>query len=274
MINLSVERDKCRKDGICTAVCPLRVIGIDESGFPYQLPGAGSLCNMCGHCVAACPHGALSLGSMRPEDCEPVRKEALPGPDQVGHLLRARRSIRAFKDQSIDHDVLSGLIDTARHAPTAKNLQHVNWLVAGGKSEVRHLSGLAVDWVRSVLREKAGDEVTLLRMKRIVDAWEQGECRICHSAPHIIIAHSPKIMAYGRTDCAIALTYLELAAYSLGLGACWAGYFEQAARSYPPLRQALQLPEENEVYGAMLVGYSKYSYYRVPLRKKPAITWL
>jgi nitroreductase len=38
-----------------------------------------------------------------------------------------------------------------------------------------------------------------------------------------------------RLACAIALTYLELATYSLGLGACWAGYFSAAAAFYPPM---------------------------------------
>jgi hypothetical protein len=36
-----------------------------------------------------------------------------------------------------------------------------------------------------------------------------------------------------------ALTYLELAAYGLGLGACWAGFLTGAATFYAPVMEAL-----------------------------------
>ncbi len=47
----------------------------------------------------------------------------------------------------------------------------------------------------------------------------------------------------------------------------------RAIMQYAPLCQALGLPEQNEVYGAMLIGYPKYRYYRIPVRKEPPITW-
>jgi nitroreductase len=75
------------------------------------------------------------------------------------------------------------------------------------------------------------------------------------------------------TDCTIALTYLELAAPSFGLGACWAGYFMAAARHWRPLQEALPLSEGHIVYGAMMVGYPRYRYYRLPLRNEAQVTW-
>jgi nitroreductase len=61
--------------------------------------------------------------------------------------------------------------------------------------------------------------------------------------------------------CIIALTYLELAVTSFGLGACWAGYFSAAANMGPPMKKALGLPEEHNSFGAMMVGYPKYKYH-------------
>ena len=71
----------------------------------------------------------------------------------------------------------------------------------------------------------------------------------------------------------IALTYLELAATSMGLGCCWAGYFNAAAASFPPLIEALALPEGHQSYGAMMIGFPQYQYQRLPARNEPAITW-
>ena len=71
----------------------------------------------------------------------------------------------------------------------------------------------------------------------------------------------------------VALACLELAAPSLGLGSCWAGYFYVSAMFFPPMKEALQLPEGNGVYGAMMVGYPKYKYHRIPTRKITNVIW-
>lgn len=65
----------------------------------------------------------------------------------------------------------------------------------------------------------------------------------------------------------------NLAAPSMGLGACWAGYFNAAASLWPPMQEALGLPEDHTAFGSMMIGYPKYAYYRLPLRNEPHITW-
>jgi len=69
------------------------------------------------------------------------------------------------------------------------------------------------------------------------------------------------------------LTYLELAAPAFGLGTCWAGYFDVAANLWPPLKNALELPDGHTSFGAMMIGYPKYKYQRMPLRNQAKISW-
>ena len=58
---LIIDEEKCRKDGICVRECPMVIIKQkDENSFPEMAPGGEDICNACGHCVAVCPHGALS----------------------------------------------------------------------------------------------------------------------------------------------------------------------------------------------------------------------
>jgi len=71
--------------------------------------------------------------------------------------------------------------------------------------------------------------------------------------------------------CTIALTYLELAALSFGLGTCWAGYAHMAT-ALPSIQEVLNLPEGRQCFGAMMVGYQKFDYHRIPLRKMN-VTW-
>jgi nitroreductase len=66
---------------------------------------------------------------------------------------------------------------------------------------------------------------------------------------------------------------LDLAAPSFALGTCWAGFLMMAASHWPPLQNALSLPEGYACFGAMMIGYPKYKYQRLPLRKEPDIMW-
>lgn len=291
-----VDAEKCRRDYACAAVCPLRLITVhSKDKLPYPIEQAELQCIQCGHCVAVCPADALSLKilkpgplsvaadgtlfygpltqiTMKPQECPAVDAKLLPTAEQVKHLLSARRSIRVYRQEPVDRELLAGLLDSAGYAPTAFNGRPVNWLVISGAKDVDYLSGLVIAWMGLAIKEDPVLAETL-NLKRMVAAWEAGEDRICRRAPHVIVAHADGKIAGARTSCTLALGYLELAAFSLGLGACWAGFFTGAAKRYPPLRQALNLPDGHEVFGAMLLGYPEYRYLRVPLRKKASVTW-
>ena len=92
--------------------------------------------------------------------------------------------------------------------------------------------------------------------------------------PVLIIAYAEKNNPIAATDCSIALAYFDLAAKAAGLGCCWAGAFFTAAHAYPPLIEALGLPENCITYGALFLGYPKYTYHRIPVRKPARITYL
>ena len=268
-----VDKEKCKRDGICVAECPRGIIKLkDQDPVPTPVDGADELCINCGHCVAVCPHGAFSLRTMAPEQCPPVHDEWLFNSEQVEHFLRTRRSSRTYKDKPVEREVLTKLIDVARFAPSGSNAQPVRWLVIHDSNELRKLIELAIDWMRYMLKEQP-QLAKAMRMNRIVAAWEAGIDIICRGAPHVIIAHASKDNPITQVDCIIAMTYLELAAPSFNLGACWGGYFNIAATQWPPMQQALGLPEGHINYGTMIVGYPKYKYHRLPLRNEAKITW-
>ncbi len=268
-----VDEKKCKRDGACVAECPLGIIEFkDENSVPTPAPGANELCVNCGHCVAVCPHGALSHRSMTPEQCPPVKEEWLLNPEQVEHFLRARRSIRTYKDKAVERDVLAKLIDIARFAPSGHNAQSTNWLVIYDSAKIKTLAGLVVDWMRCMMKQEP-EIARTLHMDLIVGYWDAGIDAVCRSAPHLIIAHAPEDERTAPMACAIALTYLELAVPSFGLGACWAGFFNTAVAAWMPLRQSLGLPEGHISLGTMMIGYPKYRYHRLPLRNEPRIMW-
>jgi nitroreductase/NAD-dependent dihydropyrimidine dehydrogenase PreA subunit len=270
---LTVNQEKCKRDGICIAVCPAGIIEFKtKEAFPTLIDGGNEFCIRCGHCVAVCPHGAMTHTTMKSEDCPPMREEWLLGPEQVEHFLRSRRSIRAYKKKQVDQEVLVKLIDVARFAPSGHNLQPVNWHIIYDKKKVYRLADLVIDWMRNLI-QKGSPLAAAMHLDRIVATWEAGIDRICRGAPHVVVAHANKEDRTAPAACTIALTYFELAASSFGLGVCWAGYFNAAANFWPPMMEALGFPEGHVSFGAMMVGHQKYKYQRLPLRNEAKITW-
>ena len=272
MSRFIVNDKKCRRDGICVAVCPVGVLTRGDDDPPEQIPGGEALCISCGHCVAACPFGACSLDTMPVEACPPVRPEWRLTPEQAEHFLRSRRSIRVFKDVAVAHGRLERLIRTARYAPSGRNHQPVRWLVISGREPVRAIAGHVIDWMRSMCatNPRLGRKMML---DRLVAGWDDGRDLICRDAPHLIVAHAPKDDVTAPSACTLALAYLELAAPSHGLGACWGGYLHMGALHWPPLQHALSLPAGDVFNGALMVGEPRYRFHRLPTRREPEITW-
>ena len=269
-----IEREKCSICGLCVADCPGSVIAMGGAmGFPSLAQGGEGRCIGCGHCVAVCPTGAFRHRLMSPEQCTEIDKLLLPSARAVELLLKTRRSIRGYKDELLGRESLDKLMDVVRYAPSGHNLQPVSWIVVSGRGKLKVLGDFVVEWMRSVMKENPATGGTM-KLGMVSDAWSTGVDMIMHGAPHIVIAHAPKAYGpLGHEGCLIALSHLELAAYSLNIGACWAGYFEMAAINYLPLRQALDMPEGNRPCGAMVLGRPKYDYTRIPLRKASDVKW-
>ena len=269
----TVDETKCKRDGICSDVCPRGLIEMkDADSLPEPTVIAEEMCSRCGHCVAACPNGALNHTAMTPEQCSPVRREWLLDQERVEHFLRSRRSIRNYKNKKVDHDLLTKLINIARFGPTGGNAQPVEWLVIYKTQEVQRLTEMIYEWLSQCMDDP--EQVNLVtKFGHTVAAWERGEDRISRGAPHLIVTHAPEDSPGALSACTIALTYLELAASSMGLGACWSGFLHEASKAWTPLQKALDLPKEHICFGAMMIGYPKYTYQRLPLRNEPMISW-
>jgi len=217
---LTVDQEKCKRDGICTEVCPAGIIEfIDKDAYPTLVDGGDKLCIRCGHCVAVCPHSAMSHAIMKPEECQSVNEDWLFGPEQVEHFLRYRRSIRNYKKEQVEREVLTKLINIARFAPSGHNLQPVKWLVIYERDEVQRMAGFVIDWMRHLIKEDS-PLVAAMHLNLVVSFWEGGNDPICRNAPHVIVTHAHKDDGTAPTACTIALTYLELAASFFDLRAC------------------------------------------------------
>lgn len=267
----TVDHNVCTLDGFCAQVCSQRLIEMTEDG-PVPIAEAAEKCNLCGHCLAVCPVGALSLKDMPIEESPDIDQNLTVGENEMVQMMRARRSIRSYLPEPVDDEVLTRLIDAAHYAPTGSNIQPVSFSVIRGRAGVKKLSALVIDWLREQV--KTAEPAEAAKITPLLESFDTGWDRILRDAPNLVVTHGPADLYATEKACLIAASYLELAAPCFGLGACWAGYFMNAAANYPPIVDALALPRAHAVFGALMIGRPVHTYHRLPERDPVRISWL
>ncbi len=263
---VTINEGTCTKCGICAKACPAGIISLAE-GFPSTIEKIEKGCITCGHCVAACPTAALSHCRMSPEECEPLDAGWRLTPEQVGSLIKGRRSVRNFRPEPLAPGLIADLLGMVRHAPTGMNSQSVSWKVVLDEQEVQFLSLAVVEWMR------AKEEDQGYNFRGMLKAWEMGRDPILRKAPALIIAHGAVDDRMAPASATIALATLDLAALPFGLGTCWAGFLTMAAAGSPGVATALGLPPDHRMYGGLMIGYPEFDYARIPTRNPARVIW-
>lgn len=94
-------------------------------------------------------------------------------------------------------------------------------------------------------------------------------------APALVVAIGSKKDIHRTHDSGHScLSYAELYAPTLGLGTCWAGFFEHAGEAeYQPLLDELGVPDDKIVAGGILMGYPKVRYRNIVERQPLDVTF-
>lgn len=148
-----------------------------------------------------------------------------------------RRSIRRFKNQSINLEDITSMVQAARMAPSWKNTQVTRYYAV----------------INTELKEK------------IVQSMPEFNQPACQSAPLLMIACAKKCRSgYNRDgsfstnkekgwqmyDVGLSNMLLTLKAYELGLGSVIMGYYDEKIVS-----EVIDLPIDQEVIAVIAIGY-------------------
>jgi len=273
MALFTIDAERCVRDGLCAAECPLGCVDLSGDGMPVPHARKADYCISCGHCMAVCPTGAFRLAAFdRP--AVPLREiGGVPSPEQVERLLLGRRSVRAFRPDPVDRELLVRLLDLTQYAPSGHNARPVRWTVALGADKVRAVAAAVAEWMRREAEAESGIAARL-RLGGIVRRWDEGEDLICRDAPALALAAAPESGITPATDAVIAAAWLELAAHGAGLGACWCGYVHLAAGRDPGVRAVLGLEDGMAAHGALMLGRPVHRCAFAPPRPGAVVRWL
>ncbi len=149
---------------------------------------------------------------------------------EIIDLLRARRSIRAYEDRPVEHELLQQLLVAAMAAPSACNSQPWEFVVVT-QPEI-------LDRLRS----------------KLLFARYNAPAAIAVCGNPSIAHNSVSRKFYWVQDCSAATQNILVAAAGLGLGAVWIGVYPLPS-VIKPVREILALPEEVTPLALVYVGY-------------------
>ena len=90
-----------------------------------------------------------------------------------------------------------------------------------------------------------------------------------HNAPLLFSYQALKVQ-FAINDCSMAAQNMMLAAYTLGIGSCWIGTATLYANS-PKGKANLGIPEDHQVYAAVIFGYPKGGFPKASEKRLPQI---
>ncbi|PZX20411.1 nitroreductase [Breznakibacter xylanolyticus] len=273
MNQLNINNDACTRCGACIDSCPVNIIEADDNRFPLLTAQRNAYCIQCFHCEAVCPTQALSHPAATQGMSDVKQSEHSISAHQLGQYMQQRRSIRQFKAQKITPDTLQQAMDAVRYAPTGTNRQLNHWILINDDALIHDLADGTIQWMRQVVAG-APEMGARYNFSAIIANWEAGIDRICRHAPHLAICYTPTAHPVGSKDAVIATAHLELFLPSVGIGSCWAGFLMIAIEQMPLLKQRLGLTADHTVHAALMLGYPKYKYKRIPARDAAKVIWL
>lgn len=138
-------------------------------------------------------------------------------------LIMSRRSIRKYKAEPIPQEILERILEAGRYAPSASNAQPWHFIVL---TEPEIMDKLSHGRWNSFIRESAFT---------VVGCAYEGS------------AYSRK---WSTIDSTIALQNMVIAAWSLGIGSCWVGDFEDSE-----VRRILNVPKDWKIISLISFGY-------------------
>jgi len=200
----------------------------------------------------------------------------------VIETINKRRSVRAYESKQIPRAIINTIIEAGNQAPSTMGmvkgvLRFQPWrFVVVEDSEFRQklVKTTLPIWKKMIESMKETHPEIYEQVMMQYEAMDEPKDMIYYSAPVILFVIGPASYA---VSCALACENIMVAATSLGLGSCYVG-FGAMVKGDADVVQALELTDDEGIYGPILLGYPKEEPSTLasirPKKKEPMIKWI
>ncbi len=263
-----IDHEKCTLCNKCVQICSANILKISDKKVVQTEP---ELCSSCGHCAAICDVDAITVSDENPLKFE--TKKSDENLSEIEKLLRNKRSVRKFKNQQIEKDLLSKIIEYAEKSPSSSNNRKREYIVVTDKNKILELEKAVVNQFNSlkivinpfviglikVFSKKMAKNLQAVKddIDLMNNELTQKTFKIFRNAPAIILYLAPKKDIQSKDDCVIAQQYSMLYAESIGISSCVIGYAQYAHKS---VEKILKINNKTKIFAVSTFGYNKFPY--------------
>lgn len=270
---IQMNSEKCIGCGLCAKDCVASDLVIENGNASAK----NISCIKCGHCIAVCPTNAISIDDYNMADVIDYDKETFDiEPERILNFIKFRRSIRHFKENPVETDKISKIIEAGRFTATGSNSQNVSYVVV--RDHITELRSLALrslnDTAQLALSQQQPNPASVYYAKKFKSMYEADlaqpgkEDSLFFHAPAVLL-----IVSDSPVNAALAASNMELMAVAQGLGAFYCGFFTRAAHDNQEIKKLLGLSAKQEIAVCLVLGYPDVTYLRTVPRKKADVSW-
>lgn len=251
-----INKEKCIGCGKCVKDCVGGKLKMTEGKAEFMF----SHCIECGHCFAICPAGAVSMANYPDAAEEKAVSMTEIDSETLLAAMKSRRTIRQFTSEAVSDEDIAKILEAGRYCPTGTNAQDFTFTVLRSKKDEAEKE--AVKLFRTA-QKAATPFSSYIKYFDIDDKF------FFKNAPVVILVTSK-----GSTSGCLASSYMELMAYSLGLGVLYSGFFVAAVKFSKKLSSILGLEKGGKLVTCLVIGHPDVEYERIPPRKEAKVKWL
>jgi len=302
---MKVDKDKCTSCGLCLQNCPFGAWEMGEDEHPRLKEKHD--CFSCYNCMVVCPVDALSIqesyhvdsGFWASEPCPIPAKMPMEARDAEGKptewnaiekAIFSRRSVRNFKEDPVPESYIRRVLEAGRFAPSAGNCQPWKFIVVTDRALIKQMDEAIYSIISGLYGMYMNDEMVqgLAAMRETTPnpgvfdprqiiggsgAITRGALPPSLAAPAIIImAGDTRAITGPQLNIGISGQNMNLVANSLGIKACWIGFYA-VLNMIPPLLEKLGLKPPWQVISSMVLGWPKFKQEGIVPREYRPVTW-
>jgi nitroreductase len=155
-------------------------------------------------------------------------------------IIKARKSIRAYQDKPLPKDIVDSIMEAAKHAPTARNMQELEYKVVTGKTLIEKI--------------QAGIAKAMQSEGMPLKGPPGAKPNFFYGAPMVIIITGPKDNLWATVDAGLAAQNIMIYATSIDLGTVFIGMAKMIEKD-KALLKVLNIKDDRTIVACVICGY-------------------